>query len=125
MADPRHRAVQMFLHLGPSFPPEYPVTARVEDAVLDDHALARVLDYGVIAPRLPALYEFSAVSLDLPRLADLLDDGVPAYVWPHADRTIWYIGNTGRHLRAIARATGARPLWEPSPLAPGRRSPRG
>lgn len=123
VADPRHRAVQMFLDLGRSFPPEYPVTAPVEDTILDEHALARMLDYGVIAPRLPALYEFSAVSLDQPRLPDLLDDGVPAYVWPHEDRPIWYVGNTGRHLRAIARATGVRLLWEPSPTASGRRGP--
>ncbi|MGW1886678.1 hypothetical protein [Streptomyces sp. NPDC001970] len=123
LADPRHRAVQMFLDLGRSFPPEYPVTAPVEDTILDEHALARMLDYGVIAPRLPALYEFSAASLDQPRLTDLLDDGVPAYAWPHADRPIWYIGNTGPHLRAIARATGVRLLWERSPSAPGRRGP--
>ncbi|MFJ2476053.1 hypothetical protein ACIOWI_24210 [Streptomyces sp. NPDC087659] len=44
MADPRHRNVQLFLDLGRSFPPEYPVTAPVEETVLDEHALARVLD---------------------------------------------------------------------------------
>ncbi|MGW7363120.1 hypothetical protein ACWGI8_06755 [Streptomyces sp. NPDC054841] len=123
MADPRHRAVKMFLDLGRSFPPQYPVTTPIEETVLDEHALARMLDYGVIAPRLPALYEFSAASLNQPRLTALLDDGVPAYVWPHADRPIWFIGNTGPHLRAIARATGVRLLWEPSPLAPARRRP--
>lgn len=68
-----------------------------------------------------SLYEFSAASLDQPRLTALLDHGVPAYVWPHADRHIWYIGNTGTHLRAIARATGTRLLWEPSPLTAARR----
>ncbi|MGV9456866.1 hypothetical protein [Streptomyces sp. NPDC003635] len=118
-ADPRHRAVRMFLDLGRSFPPHYPVTESIEETLLDEHALARMLDYGVIAPRLPALYEFSAASLDQPRLTALLDQGVPAYVWPHADRHIWYIGNTGPHLRAIARATGTRLLWEPSPLSAG------
>ncbi|MFD7446071.1 hypothetical protein [Streptomyces sp. NPDC059909] len=121
MADPRHRAVQMFLDLGRSFPPEYPVTTAVEETILDEHAFARMLDYGLIAPRLPALYEFSAASLDQPRLTALLDDGVPAYAWPHTDRPIWYIGNTGPHLRAIARVSGVRLLWEPSPLAPARR----
>ncbi|MGW3248750.1 hypothetical protein [Streptomyces sp. NPDC001070] len=80
-----------------------------------------MLDYGVIAPRLTELYEFSAAALEQPRLTALLDDGVPAYAWPHADRPIWYIGNTGRHLRAVARATGVRLRWEPSPLAPARR----
>ncbi|MFD5567431.1 hypothetical protein [Streptomyces cadmiisoli] len=124
MADPRHRAVQMFLDLGRSFPARYPVTTPMADTVLDEHALARMLDYGLIAPRLPALYEFSAESLAEPRLTALLDDGLPAYVWPHADRAIWYIGNTGPHLRAIARASGARLTWEPSPLAPVHRRAR-
>ncbi|MET8331790.1 hypothetical protein [Streptomyces sp. NPDC005181] len=123
MADPRHRTVQMFLDLGRSFPPEYPVATPIEETILDEHALARMLDYGLIAPRLPALYEFSAASLDQPRLTALLDDGVPAYAWPHADRQIWYVGNTGPHLRAIARATGVRLLWELSPLAPAHRRP--
>ena len=125
MADPRHRAVQMYLDLGRSFPPEYPVTTPVEDTVLDEHALARMLDYGVIAPRLSELYAFSAASLEQPRLTTLLDDGVPAYAWPHADRRIWYVGNTGPHLRAIARLTGVRLRWEPSPRARVRRGPRG
>ncbi|MFD4141011.1 hypothetical protein [Streptomyces sp. NPDC058572] len=121
MADPRHRTVKMYLDLGRSFPIEYPVSTPIEETLLDEHALARMLDYGVIAPRLPALYEFSAASLDQPRLTDLLDDGVPAYAWPHADRPIWYIGNTGPHLAAIARATGVRLLWERSPLTPAHR----
>ncbi|WP_328393889.1 hypothetical protein OHS70_04530 [Streptomyces sp. NBC_00390] len=123
MADPRHRTVKMYLDLGRSFPTEYPVSTPIEETLLDEHALARMLDYGVIAPRLPALYEFSAASLDQPRLTDLLDDGVPAYAWPHADRPIWYIGNTGPHLAAIARATGVRLLWERSPLARAHRRP--
>ncbi|MFF1932148.1 hypothetical protein [Streptomyces sp. NPDC058228] len=123
LADPRHRAVQMFLDLGRSFPPEYPVIETVEETILDEHAFARMLDYGLIAPRLTALYEFSAASLDQPQLTSLLDDGVPAYAWPHKDRPLWYIGNTGPHLRAIARASGVRLLWEPSPLARSHRRP--
>ncbi|MEU0395810.1 hypothetical protein ABZ208_24105 [Streptomyces sp. NPDC006208] len=123
MADPRHRTVKMYLDLGRSFPTEYPVSTPIEETILDEHGLARMLDYGVIAPRLPALYEFSAASLDQPRLTDLLDDGVPAYAWPHADRPIWYIGNTGPHLAAIARATGVRLLWERSPLTRAHRRP--
>ncbi|MFD3555872.1 hypothetical protein ACFWWA_27795 [Streptomyces goshikiensis] len=118
LADPRHRTVQMFLDLGRSFPAEYPVPLPVAETILDEHPLARMLDYGVIAPRLPALYAYSAASLEEPRLTTLLDAGVPAYAWPHEDRTIWYLGNTGPHLGAIARASGVRLLW-------GRNSSRG
>ena len=56
LADPRSRTVRMFLDLGRSFPSEYPVAAPVEEAIRDEHALARLLDYGLIAPRLSALY---------------------------------------------------------------------
>ncbi|MFD7614731.1 hypothetical protein [Streptomyces sp. NPDC059828] len=121
LADPRHRTVQMFLDLGRSFPPVYPVPAPIEDTILDEHALARMLDYGLIAPRLPELYAFSAESLGQPRLTSLLDEGLPAYAWPHGDLPVWYIGNTGPHLRAIARFSGARLLWGRSPAVRARR----
>lgn len=115
LADPRRRGVRMFLDLGRSFPSAYPVTLPVEEAILDEHALARALDYGLIAPRLTAVYAYSAESLGEPRLTSLLDDGVPAYAWPRSDRAIWYTGNTGPHLRLIARATGVRLRWESRP----------
>ncbi|MFE5480998.1 hypothetical protein [Streptomyces sp. NPDC056527] len=122
LVDPRHRTVKLFLDLGRSFPSEYPLTVPTAQAILDEHALARMLDYGMIAPRLPALYEFSAEALEEPRLAGLLDAGVPAYAWAREDRSIWYIGNTGAHLGAIARISGVRLLWQRSPVArPGRR----
>ncbi|MFD5840706.1 hypothetical protein [Streptomyces chartreusis] len=115
LVDPRHRSVKWFLDLARSFPKNYPIVGSVEEVVFAEHALARMLDYGLIAPRLPALYEFAAKELDEPRLTSLLDDGVPAYAWSHADREVWFIGNTGPHLRAIARVTGVRLRWAPSP----------
>ncbi|MFE1441985.1 hypothetical protein [Streptomyces sp. NPDC058739] len=117
LVDPRSRTVKWFLDLGRSFPSEYPVITPARETILDEHAIARMLDYGVIAPRLPALYEFSAGALDEPRLPGLLDAGVPAYVWQPQERSLWYVGNTGPHLRVIARATGERLLWQPSPAA--------
>lgn len=125
LVDPRHRSVKLFLDLARSFPKNYPVVGSVEEVVLAEHALARMLDYGLIAPRLPALYEFAAQELAEPRLTSLLDDGVPAYAWSHADRSIWFIGNTGPHLRAIARVTGVRLRWAPSPYRRRRRKARG
>ncbi|MFD0142758.1 MULTISPECIES: hypothetical protein [unclassified Streptomyces] len=126
LVDPRHRTVKLFLDLGRSFPSEYPLIVPTEETILDEHALARMLDYGMIAPRLPALYEFSAHALEEPRLENLLDAGLPAYAWPREDRSIWYIGNTGAHLGAIARASGVRLNWERSPATRTgkRRSPR-
>ncbi|MFF3417483.1 hypothetical protein ACFYW9_22680 [Streptomyces sp. NPDC002698] len=123
LVDPRYRTVKWFLDLGRSFPAVYPVTLPTVDTILDEHAVARMLDYGVIAPRLPALYAFSAAALEEPRLMAFLDAGVPAYVWTAAERPLWYVGNTGAHLRFIARVTGTHLSWPPSP-AGRRRSPR-
>ncbi|MFD6556135.1 hypothetical protein [Streptomyces sp. NPDC058398] len=123
LVDPRYRTVKWFLDLGRSFPSVYPVTLPTVDTILDEHAVARMLDYGVIAPRLSALYAFSAAALEEPRLMTFLDAGVPAYVWTAAERPLWYVGNTGAHLRFIARVTGAHLTWPPSP-AVRRRSSR-
>lgn len=62
-------------------------------AIAEERPLARAIDYGLIAPRLPELYEFEAESLDQPRLPELLNDGTPAYAWPHEHRLIWHAGN--------------------------------
>ncbi|MFE2533656.1 hypothetical protein [Streptomyces sp. NPDC059371] len=115
LVDPRYGTVKWFLDLGRSFPSVYPVTLPTEDTILDEHPLARMLDYGVIAPRLPALYALAAATLEEPRLMTLLDAGVPAYVWTRAERPLWYVGNTGAHLRLIARMTGVHLRWPPSP----------
>ncbi|WP_326783261.1 hypothetical protein [Streptomyces sp. NBC_00151] len=125
LVDPRYRTVKWFLDLGRSFPAVYPVTLPTVDTILDEHAVARMLDYGVIAPRLSALYAFSAAALEEPRLVAFLDAGVPAYVWTAAERPLWYVGNTGAHLRFIARVTGAHLSWPPSPAGRRRSSRHG
>jgi hypothetical protein len=108
LADPRAPGVRLFLDLRRSFPSHYPVPVPLSEAIAREQPLARTLDYGVIAPRLPELYEFSATCLGEPRLTGLLDDGAPSYAWSPEDRSFWNAGNTGRHLRAIAALTGAR-----------------
>lgn len=61
-----------------------------------------------VGTRLDALYEFAAVSLGEPRVAGLVCDGVPSYVWPSDAREAWL--NHGRRAlpRALAWATGAQ-----------------
>jgi hypothetical protein len=107
LADPRRRAVGWFLDLGRSFPAEYPVPRLLDQAIAGEWPLARAVDYGLIAPRLPELYEFAAKSADQPRLPGLLNSGTPAYAWPPDRRLVWHTGNIGPHLRAIAWVTGA------------------
>ncbi|MGY1607559.1 MULTISPECIES: hypothetical protein [unclassified Geodermatophilus] len=109
LVDPRGPTVGLFLDLRRSFPTHYPLRLSLGQAIAAEQPLARALDYGVIAPRLPELYAFSAACLGEPRLTGLLDEGgAPAYAWPPEDRDFWRTGNTGRHLRSIARLTGAR-----------------
>jgi hypothetical protein len=108
LGDPRGPGVGLFLDLRRSFPSHYPLRLPLGQAIAAEQPLARALDYGVIAPRLQELYEFSAACLGEPRLAGLLDDGAPAYAWAREDRDSWNAGNTGRHLRLLARLTGAR-----------------
>jgi hypothetical protein len=112
LADPRGPTVGLFLDLRRSFPSHYPLRLPLTEAIAQEQPLARAMDYGVIAPRLPDLYAFSAAALAEPRLTGLLDDGAPAYAWPHADRFFWSAGNTGRHLRALAVLTGVGPAYD-------------
>ena len=109
LADPRGPTVGLFLDLRRSFPSHYPLRLRVTEAIAREQPLARVLDYGVIAPRLAQLYQFAADCLVEPRVTNLVDDGgAPAYAWPRADRFLWDAGNTGWPLRAVGELTGAR-----------------
>jgi hypothetical protein len=112
LGDPRGPGVGLFLDLRRSFPSHYPLRLPLGQAIAAEQRLARALDYGVIAPRLPELYEFSAECLGEPRLTGLLDDGAPAYAWAPEDRDLWSAGNTGRHLRTVARLTGARSQYD-------------
>jgi len=66
------------------------------------------LDYGVIAPRLQVLYEWSARELGLPRLLGLIRDGTPIYAWSYADRQVWRQTRDSLPLRALRVATSGR-----------------
>jgi hypothetical protein len=55
---------------------------------LENYA-GRLIDYGVILPKMQALYEFAASDLDEPQLLDLVRNGFPVYAWPYEDRNAW------------------------------------
>lgn len=55
----------------------------------DEHGVGRLLDLGMIQPRLESLYSWSAAELSIPGFCDLLRDGVPAYAWDIADAVPW------------------------------------
>jgi hypothetical protein len=109
LGDPRRGTVDLFLSVKRVFPDRYPLTGLVlEEVLAAEHRLFRAVDYGVIGARIEALYDFAARSLEEPRVAELLRDGVPAYAWPATERDAWLGGGTKAAPRLLAWATGAR-----------------
>lgn len=90
LGDPRLGMTGIFLSLSRVLPDRYPLADDVETYVKDEHGLGRLLDVGVISPRLPHLYRWSATTLDEPRLLTLLTTNTPSYAWPPTDTTPWH-----------------------------------
>jgi hypothetical protein len=87
---PRARGPQTLLALNNVLPERYPVLeSNVEHLVAAESRLGRILDFGVIAGRVAALYSSSAHALDEPGLLELVQDGAPSYAWPSEQRHVW------------------------------------
>jgi hypothetical protein len=111
LGDPRRSAVRLFLDLRDQFPAEYPLDEwDLDELIAAEGPMARMLDYGLIAPRLTELYEFAADCLDEPRVGELVRDGAPAYSQPTAERAQWLGGATRRMARTVSLASGRRPV---------------
>lgn len=87
---PRVRTPAAFLAMKHILPTSYPIpVSDIEELIARENPVGRILDYGVIVPRVDALYTFSAQSLDEPRLLGLIRDGAPVYAWPYDKRHVW------------------------------------
>ena len=72
LGDPRWRGADLFLSLHNILPDWYPLTGfRIDQILALENYAGRLIDYGVILPKMQALYEFAASDLDEPRLLDL------------------------------------------------------
>src|SRR5262249_44667653 len=89
LGDPRLGMACLFLALGRVLPNDYPLRSNLDTYLGNEHAIGRMIDYGVIAPRLQVLYEWSAQELQIPALRALIRDGSPIYAWSYADRHVW------------------------------------
>ena len=90
IGDPRWRGADLFLSLRNILPNRYPLTGISIGEILDaENYAGRLIDYGVILPRMQALYDFTAADLDEPRLLSLIQDGFPVYAWDYEDRHAW------------------------------------
>ena len=77
LGDPRHGTAGAFLSLRHVLPDRYPLDGEVEAYLAAENRLERMIDYGVIAPRLQPLYEWSARELAVPEMRELVRDGSP------------------------------------------------
>lgn len=89
LGDPRLDMTGMFLSVSRVLPHRYPLAGQLEDYIADEHTLGRLLDVGVIVPRLTELYRWSADELGIPDLTQLVCDSTPAYAWDPHDRAPW------------------------------------
>jgi len=108
LGDPRLGMAGAFLSLRRVLPDRYPLDGEVEAYLMAENGLGRMLDYGVIAPRLQALYEWSAVELAVPRLRELVRDGSPVYALSYTDRHVWREAREAPPVRVIRLATSGR-----------------
>jgi hypothetical protein len=107
LADPRRSTVRLFVDLRQSYPSGYPLDGSSSERALPNRWFARVLDYGVIGPRLVQLYAFAAGALGEPQINRFLRDGSPCYGAPEIDGTTRWHADHGRGVRLLARVTGA------------------
>lgn len=89
LGDPRLGMTGIFLSLARVLPDEYPLRRGVQTYLGDELGFGRLLDYGVIVPRLQRLYEWSARELATPGLLDCVRDGSLTYAWSFEDRGVW------------------------------------
>ncbi|MEV6301099.1 hypothetical protein AB0M02_16950 [Actinoplanes sp. NPDC051861] len=110
LGDPRLRGADLFLSLGDVLPDVYPLAkVGIEKVLADENYLSRIMDYGVIVPRIAQLYRAAADDLGEPELAGLCEGDFPVYAWPYEQRHVW---RTDRSPLAIALA---RALVGPPP----------
>jgi hypothetical protein len=89
LGDPRLGMAGIFLQLSRVLPDEYPLRDEVRSYLSAELGFGRLLDFGLIVPRLRELYKWSAHELGAPGLLDCARDGALTYAWPYEDRDVW------------------------------------
>ena len=106
LGDPRRAMTGIFLSVSRVLPDRYPLEGELDEYVAGEHTVGRLLDVGVIVPRLAALYRWSAGELGIPEVAALVEDATPAYAWDPHDSEPWSPRPT-RLVRTVRRAVPA------------------
>ena len=79
----------IFLQLSRVLPDAYPLSGSVRYYLRAEHGFGRLVDFGMIVPRLEQLYQWSAHELAEPGLLDLVQDGAMTYAWSADNRGVW------------------------------------
>ena len=108
LGDPRLGMAGAFLSLRRVLPERYPPAQELDAYLTNEHSLARMLDYGVITPRIQRLYDWSALELGQPALRELCHDGSPTYAWPDPDPGVWDPEHVPLPVRALRLAISTR-----------------
>ncbi|MFS8096851.1 hypothetical protein LFM09_06880 [Lentzea alba] len=85
LGDPRLGMTGIFLQLSRVLPHQYPLRDSARYYLNREHGFGRLVDFGMILPRLQQLYEWSARELAAPGLLDCVRDGALTYAFedPH------------------------------------------
>ena len=110
LGDPRLTITGIFVSLSRVMPDRYPLTRDLPWYLGNEHGFGRILDLGMIQPRLRVLYSWSAAELSIPELSTLVQDGVPTYAWDVTDAEPWgpAAGWMARAARRVLPAKGFR-----------------
>lgn len=103
LGDPRLAFTGIFLSLSRIVPDKYPLERDLQGYIAEENRFGRLLDYGIIQPRLQGLYEWSAKELGEPGLLALVRDGIPIYAWPFENRDVWEPAQPSRAVRTLRR----------------------
>lgn len=106
LGDPRRAMTGLFLSISRVLPDVYPLHGDLDDYIADEHTVGRMLDLGVIMPRVGALYRWAADELGLAEVNDLVSGSTPCYAWDQTDRAPWTPAPT-RLVRLVRRAIPA------------------
>jgi hypothetical protein len=101
LGDPRLGTTGIFLSLSRILPDRYPLEDDVTPYLHRELSVGRVLDKGIIQPRLRSLYDWAADDLGCPGLAELLVGEIPAYAWDPTETDEW--SSDPRFLARLAR----------------------
>ena len=108
LGDPRRALTGLFLSVSRVLPDAYPLDGDLDAYIAGEHTIGRLLDLGVIVPRLAELYRWSGAELGIPEVGGLVRGATPTYAWDPGDAGPW-APSPSRIVRAVRRAVPRRP----------------